>query len=441
MVTTFTLAHFRTPQTQGHNKKPIHLDQTIPGVAFGVKCHIPVQEFRLDAMSKWTQNGRLYAIQIFAQQKWITCFNAYAPTQNSAPFLEDLSQTLGEYAHKSSILFGDINADSCCGFFVQEMNDKGWYSLTQDTNYDFYTYKHSNGNTSCIDTIAVADLLKETVAPIQSTSVLDKGHSFLSTSMHSSFQQKPTWEVYHQVCFCTGEDNEAQWQQALVSHRPKMNTTNLDQDWNVWWEALQTIHNPEGAVIRLQPRFRLRDQFMHSKLHEQLSHAIKTQDWQVHTTILSKLQQISKNQLSGLKIFLDGLGPRAAPPPIPSCIESKKYVPRALKAKNTVKKGTPLVFKIHFKRLPTTFLSFTKASTPHKMNKMFVVGTTSATLSKSLTSIVASKKSFLRLMPLKWLGLMDLKLRTSSNFHLRRCFSLHIFFISRCIKDVYHCLG
>ena len=90
-------------KTQGHNKKSIHLDQTIPGVAFVVKCHIPVQEFRLDAMSKWAQNGRLHAIQIFAQQKWITCFNAYAPTQNSAPFLEDLSQTLGEYAHKSSI--------------------------------------------------------------------------------------------------------------------------------------------------------------------------------------------------------------------------------------------------------------------------------------------------------------------------------------------------
>ena len=177
------------------------------------------------------------------------------------------------------------------------MNNKGWFSLTQSTNYDFYSYKHSNGNTSCIDTIAVTDLLKETVAPIQSTHVLDKGHSFLSTTMHSSFQQKPTWEVYHQVCFRTSENSETQWQQALVSHRPKMNTTNLDQDWNVWCEALQTIHNVEGAAIGLQPRFRLRDQFKHSKLHEQLSHAIKAQDWQAHTNILSKLQQISKNQL------------------------------------------------------------------------------------------------------------------------------------------------
>ena len=325
-------------KTQGHNKKSIHLDQTIPGVAFVVKCHIPVQEFRLDAMSKWAQNGRLHAIQIFAQQKWITCFNAYAPTQNSTPFLEDLSHTLDEYAHKSSILFGDINADSRCGFFVQEMNNKGWFSLTQGTSFDFYTYKHSNGNTSCIDTIAVTDLLKETVAPVQSTNVLDKGQSFLSTSMHGSFQQKPTWEVYHQVCFRTGEDSDTHWQQALASHRPKMNTTNLDQDWSAWCETLQTIHNPEGAVIGLQPRFRLRDQFKHSKLHEQLSLAIKTQDWQAHKTILSKLQQISKNQLRKWRQKIQKKGQsqhewtknlfrwaRAAPPPIPSCIASKKY--------------------------------------------------------------------------------------------------------------------
>ena len=325
-------------KTQGHNKKSIHLDQTIPGVAFVVKCHIPVQEFRLDAMTQWVQNGRLYAIQTFAQQKWITCFNAYAPTQNSAPFLDELSQTLGEYAHQSSILFGDINADSRCGLFIREMNDNGWYSLTQDTNYDFYSYKHSNGNTSCIDLIAVTDLLKETVAPIQSTHVLNKGHSFLSTSMHSSFQQKPTWEVYHQVCFCVNEDNDDQWQQVLASHRSKMHTTTLDQDWSIWCETLQTVHNPEGAVIGLQPRFRLRDQFKHSKLHEQLSHAIKTQDWQTHTTILSKLQQISKNQLRKWRQKIQKKGQsqhewtknlfrwaRAAPPPIPSCIESKKY--------------------------------------------------------------------------------------------------------------------
>ena len=323
---------------QGHNKKSIHLDQTVPGVAFVVRCHIPVQEIGIDSMDKWIQNGRLHAIQIFAQQQWITCINAYAPTQNSAPFLDDLSQTLGEYAHKSSILFGDINADSRNGLFVQEIGSKGWYPLTYNTNYDFYTYKHSNGNTSCIDTIAVTDLLKETVAPVQSLDILDKGHSFLSTYMHNSFQQKPTWEIYHQICFKSESTSEAQWQQALASHRPMLDKTTLDHDWNVWCETLQQIHNPEGSVIGLQPRYRVRDQFKHSKLHEQLSQAIKSQDWQTHTMVLNKLQQISKNQLRKWRQRIQKKGQsqhewtknlfkwaRTAPPPIPSCIASTKH--------------------------------------------------------------------------------------------------------------------
>ena len=99
-------------KTQGHNRKSIHLDQTVPGVAFVVRCHIPMREVSIDNMTKWSQNGRFHAIQIFAQQQWITCFNAYAPTQNSSPFLEELSQAIDAYAHKSSILFGDINQDS-----------------------------------------------------------------------------------------------------------------------------------------------------------------------------------------------------------------------------------------------------------------------------------------------------------------------------------------
>ena len=91
--------------------------------------------------------------------------------------------------------------------------------------------------------------------------------------MHNSFQQKPTWEIYHQVDFKTDDSCEVQWQQALASHRPSLSNTSLDHDWDVWCEALQHIHNPEGSVVGLQPRFRLRDQFNH-KLHEQLSQAI-----------------------------------------------------------------------------------------------------------------------------------------------------------------------
>ena len=323
---------------QGHNKKSIHLDQTIPGVAFVVRFHIPVQEISLDSLSKWSQNGRMKVIQIFAQQQWITCFNAYAPTQNSAPFLDDLCLTLNDYAHKSCILFGDINADSRQGTFVQEIFDKGWYPLTYDTNFDFYTYKHSSGNTSCIDILAVTDLLKETVAPLQSLNILDKGHSFISTSIHSCCQQKPTWEIYHQACFNSEDSNENQRQQVLASHRPSLSQNSLDHDWEVWCTTLQRIHNPAGSVLGLQPRFRLRDQFKHSKLHQQLAEAVHSQDWQLHAKTLNKLQQISKNQLRKWRQRLQKKGQsqhewiknlfnwaKAAPPPIPSCIASDKY--------------------------------------------------------------------------------------------------------------------
>ena len=74
-----------------------------------------------------------------------------------------------------------------------------------------------------------------------------------------------------------------------------MQETNLDHDWTVSCEALQRLHTPAGIIIGLEPRFRLRDQYKHSKHHEPLSAV--SQNWAVHTTVLSKLQQISKSQL------------------------------------------------------------------------------------------------------------------------------------------------
>ena len=196
---------------QGHNKKSIHLEQSIPGVAFAIRTHIPVQEICEDSMSKWFHKGRFLAIKIFIQQRWVTCYNVYAPTQNSAPFLDDLLPALEAQSHNNCILFGDINADSRNGQFIQSCIAAGWFPLTQSTNFDFFTYRHSNGNTSCIDIVAVTDLLKETIAPIQATEVLDKGHSFIHTSIHNSFQQKPTWEIYHQVEFEIKDDCDDEW--------------------------------------------------------------------------------------------------------------------------------------------------------------------------------------------------------------------------------------
>ena len=179
---------------QGHNKKSIHLDQTVPGVAFAIRSHIPVQEISVDSMSAWHLKGRFLAVKVFVQQRWITCLNTYAPTQNSKPFLDELLSVLETHVHQSCILFGDINADSRNGQFVQGCISAGWFPLTHCTSFDFYTYKHSNGNTSCIDVIAVTDLLKEMITPIRATEVLDKGHLFLCFFMHhciTAFSKNP----------------------------------------------------------------------------------------------------------------------------------------------------------------------------------------------------------------------------------------------------------
>ena len=236
------------------------------------------------------------AVKTFVQQRWITCFNIYAPTQNSAPFLDEMLSVLEARNQDSCILFGDINADSRNEHFIQNCIANGWFPLTHSTNFDFYTYKHSNGNTSCIDILAVTDLLQETIAPIKATEVLDKGHSFIHTSVHNSFQQKPTWEVYHQVDFKNTDTCESEWQKTLAAYTSKMPETSVDEDWEIWCQAFQKIHNPSGAILGLQPSFRLREQFKNSKLHNQLGQAIKNQDWHQHKNILSKLQQISKNQ-------------------------------------------------------------------------------------------------------------------------------------------------
>ena len=264
---------------QGHNKKTIHLEQTVPGVAFAIRPHIPVQEISVEPMGNWFQKGWFLTAKTFVQQRWITCFNIYAPTQNTAPFLDELLSVLEAHNHDSCVLFGDINADSRNGHFVQNCIANGWFPLTYSTNFDFFTYKHSNGNTSCIDILAVTDLLKETIAPIQATEVLDKGYSFIHTSIHNSFQKNTHVGGLSSGRFQNTDTCESEWPKALAAYTPKMAETSVDQDWEVWCQAFQEIHNPSGAIM-------------------QLGQAIKNQDWQQRKNILSKLQQISKNQLT-----------------------------------------------------------------------------------------------------------------------------------------------
>ena len=61
-----TLPNFKL---QGHNRKAMHIDQTVPGVAFIVKEHIPVQEVFFEDLQHWESRGRFSALKVFLSIK------------------------------------------------------------------------------------------------------------------------------------------------------------------------------------------------------------------------------------------------------------------------------------------------------------------------------------------------------------------------------------
>ena len=323
---------------QGQQRKSLHIDQLVPGVAFLIRDNIPVHEVVLESMGEWYDRGRFLSVKAFLCNRWVHLLCAYSPVQNGSPFLGDVSKTLEGMTHQDVILLGDLNQDAKEGAFVNDLFNYGWIPLTKSTDYEFTSYIHPKGVQSCIDTIVVTESVNEQVTPLQNWQILEKGHKLLYTTMRFVDKQKPTWEPFYRGKPEFDKDVSQQWKFALCDFKTDAAHTSIDDDWHRWCLTFQQLHNSSGSVLGEQPHFRLRDLFRKNLLLSRLTKAIFDSDWQSRASILHKIKQISHNQIRKWQKRINPRGQavhdwarnlfrwaKDPQPPIPSCIASQDF--------------------------------------------------------------------------------------------------------------------
>ena len=325
-------------KTSGFNRKSTHVDQTIPGVGFLIRDDVPFQEVPVPAMQKWIDKGRFLAIKAFINNRWVYCFTAYAPVMEADPFLDDVLDFLQGYTAECCLLGMDANSNTQNGAFVHSMHGCGWLPLTMCTSFDFTTYHHPNGSTSCIDTIIVAPLMQDHVARIETKRILEKGHKCLSVPVVHEPKQKSTWEIYHNIQFSVCDEAQNKWENVFQIHKNKMHATTIEDDWNVWCQALADIHAPGSRHIGDLPVFRLRDSHKTNRSLFQLCQAINQQNFAKQKSLLDQIQKLNLNQVkkwrNKVQLKLQNHSSwcrhlfqwvKTPPPPVPSCVASEEF--------------------------------------------------------------------------------------------------------------------
>ena len=325
-------------KTSGFNRKSTHVDQTIPGVGFLIAADVPYQEIAIPAMQKWVDKGRFCAIKAFLNNRWVYCFSAYAPVMDTEPFLDDVVEFLQEYTAECCLVGMDANSNTQYGAFVHSMHASGWLPLTMCTPYDFTTYRHPNGSTSCIDTIIVSPLMQDHVAQISAHRILEKGHECLSVQIAHDPEQKPTWEIYHNITFSSCDTSQDSWENVFKTHKNKISNTTIQEDWDVWCQAFAHIHTVENSPISGPPRFRTRDNHKNNKCLFRLCQAINEQNFAAQKSLLDQIKKLNLNQIrkwgNKLQLKLQNHSSwcrhlfqwvKTPAPPIPSCIASQDF--------------------------------------------------------------------------------------------------------------------
>ena len=325
-------------KTSGFNRRSTHVDQTIPGVGFLIAADVPYQEIAIPAMQKWVDKGRFSAIKAFLNNRWVHCFSAYAPVMDTEPFLDDILEFLQEYTAECCLVGMDANSNTHNGAFVHSMHASGWLPLTMCTPYDFTTYRHPNGSTSCIDTIIVSPLMQDHVAQINTHRILEKGHECLSIQIAHDPEQKPTWEIYHNITFSSCDTSQDSWENVFKDHKNKISGATVQEDWDIWCQAFAHIHTADKSPISGPPRFRTRDNHKNNKCLFKLCQAIDEQNFAAQKTLLDQIKKLNLNQI---RKWRHKLQPKlqnhsswcrhlfqwvkTPAPPIPSCIASQDF--------------------------------------------------------------------------------------------------------------------
>ena len=325
-------------KTSGFNRKSTHVDQTIPGVGFLIAADVPYQEVAIPAMQKWIDKGRFCAIKAFLNNRWVYCFSAYAPVMETEPFLDDVAEFFQEYTAECCFIGMDANSNTKNGAFVHSMHASGWLPLTMCAPYDFTTYRHPNGSTSCIDTIIVSPLVQDHVAQISAHRILEKGHECLSVHIAHDPEQKPTWEIYHKITFSSCDASQDSWENVFKVHKNKISNTTIQEDWDVWCQAFAHIHTVENSSISGSPRFRTRDSHKNNKCLFKLCQAINEQNFAAQKFLLDQIKKLNLNQVkkwrNKLQLKLQNHSSwcrhlfqwvKTPAPPIPSCIASQDF--------------------------------------------------------------------------------------------------------------------
>ena len=418
-------------KTSGFNRKSTRIDQTIPGVGFLIREDVPYQEISLPAMQQWIDKGRFLAIKAFINNRWVYCFAAYAPVMETEPFLDDVANLLQDYTAECCIIGMDANSNTQNGSFVHSMHSFGWLPLTMCTSYDFTTYHHPNGSTSCIDTIIVSPLLQDHVAQIETNQILEKGHACLSVQIAHNPKQKPTWEIYHKIAFSVCEKSQACWEDVFEAHKKKISATTVEDDWNIWCQAFAHIHTQEQCQIGGLPVFRTRDSHKTNRCLFQLCQAINQQNFVKQKSLLDQIKKLNLNQVRKWrnKLQLKLLTPAG------TCFNGSKPLRHqclpVLPAKILELRDIQLVYTIPFVKLMHTSRKSTSLQALTKFLKIKLLSDLDGNLMRIwlLLTIKFFLKSLRRLMSTKLLEWMDLRSVSLSNSLLQLIIFLLVSFV------------